>query len=449
MSAGVSKAAIKAGKRTPIQTKKTKTVKPVTGPRALPTPQSKATRSNSRVGVVSLSPAVASEFSHNKGAGEKETASMMETNNAEQAVVLDGYIQTEVSKGVDLEGELSHTEETTVDGTPRNAATADTAMGGDSEVHNASGDPVQPTLEARSVLESDALVVFDWDDTLLPSRWLDFRGCTPPNGPMSVDPLFPRERMELHQVDKRAAAALEAVVRRGGTVMIITNAERQWVFNTAHTFLPSVASVLYNYQIQVVSARDEHAHRWRGLNQVWQSSMWKEASFSFEMRRFLWGFPQTSPPSLGAPPGVWQGCDCVDEDEMPPAAGDDDDEGKFCHCTCEQTIGSWRLLPPLPRREEETGRPRDVTFISVGDSQHERMALKTGIQRIRKWGEKTGSRLSVWMKSLKFMVTPSALQVSEQLWEFEKALDSLMVMRQDSDLKSNEIGEACVWRKRE
>lgn len=97
-------------------------------------------------------------------------------------------------------------------------------------------------------LHKNTTIIFDWDDTLLPSSWLSAKGLRldyPAELPADVV-----DELDSHQ-DSVCAVLTKAC--QSGTVVIITNAETGWVELSAQRFMPRVAPLLAN--ICVFSAR--------------------------------------------------------------------------------------------------------------------------------------------------------------------------------------------------
>lgn len=99
--------------------------------------------------------------------------------------------------------------------------------------------------------EPVAELIFDWDDTLLPSTWLASQG-------FRLD--FPAELPEdiilaLSEHDQHVYKVLQKAMTFGN-VVIITNAERGWVEMSAARFMPTTQLLLS--EITVISARSNY-----------------------------------------------------------------------------------------------------------------------------------------------------------------------------------------------
>ncbi|KAJ8905357.1 hypothetical protein NDN08_001864 [Rhodosorus marinus] len=95
------------------------------------------------------------------------------------------------------------------------------------------------------------LIVFDWDDTLLPSTFLTY-GCG-----LRVSDDVPVPEDVGGRIDPVAEAAVEAlsIAMQHGDVVIVTNAEHGWVEMSSDKFLPRINHFIRENGITVVSAR--------------------------------------------------------------------------------------------------------------------------------------------------------------------------------------------------
>ena len=109
-----------------------------------------------------------------------------------------------------------------------------------------------------------SLIIFDWDDTLLPTTWLLRKGLLP-GSVLSTGVMEMFEELSL-QIIK----ALE-YAQTFGRVVIITNSEKGWVPECANAFMPKIVPFLKN--IDVYSARNEKL----------PAEAWKKKAFKREM----------------------------------------------------------------------------------------------------------------------------------------------------------------------
>lgn len=94
----------------------------------------------------------------------------------------------------------------------------------------------------------DTLWVVDYDDTLLPTQWLQATAAP------DAAALDAKRRAQLNDLETNVMVLL-AALQRVGTVVIITNAIERYVELTAAAFLPRVAAWLTRHEVCVVSAR--------------------------------------------------------------------------------------------------------------------------------------------------------------------------------------------------
>ncbi len=100
---------------------------------------------------------------------------------------------------------------------------------------------------------NETVIIFDWDDTLLPSSFLASKG-------VRLESAIPAEdEIQLHL--KKLEAAVVSVLSEAlnhGDVHVITNAEYGWVELSAKRFMPAVVPLLA--RVQVLSARSTFEH---------------------------------------------------------------------------------------------------------------------------------------------------------------------------------------------
>ena len=131
---------------------------------------------------------------------------------------------------------------------------------------------------------TECLIIYDWDDTILPTSWLrslgylsnnisDMIGTPPPNLPGHVASMM--RLIEDATVENfRQAMSL-------GRVIIITNSSCLWVPFTAKRFFPKLSQIIETGCFEVYSARPVQAEN-AGPNYVYLPSMavtWKTDKF--------------------------------------------------------------------------------------------------------------------------------------------------------------------------
>jgi len=110
----------------------------------------------------------------------------------------------------------------------------------------------EPEVSASAPFTPDeTLLIFDWDDTILPSTFLQRNGLrldanSWPNA---------EQRKALAEVAAAAAKTMLAA-RRHGTVVLVTNAERGWIELSCQKFLPMLLPQLEC--VKIVSARTSY-----------------------------------------------------------------------------------------------------------------------------------------------------------------------------------------------
>lgn len=123
----------------------------------------------------------------------------------------------------------------------------------------------------------ETLVIFDWDDTVLPSTWVQSQGLRLDD----VSEVSPSQMQQLTQVASAAAETLQ-IAAQLGTVVLVTNAERGWIELSCRKWMPSLLPFLEN--VKVLSARTTYETPER-LSPV----QWKLDAFEAEIQR-IFGF---------------------------------------------------------------------------------------------------------------------------------------------------------------
>jgi len=116
-------------------------------------------------------------------------------------------------------------------------------------------DDIEPeydyALEDLDVDEPAAELIFDWDDTLLPSTWLNLKGLR-----LDYPEVIPEDVVQALAPHDAAVYKVLSRAMTYGNCVIITNAERGWVELSAARFMPKTESLLS--QIKVISARTQY-----------------------------------------------------------------------------------------------------------------------------------------------------------------------------------------------
>ncbi|CAM9357627.1 unnamed protein product [Ectocarpus sp. 8 AP-2014] len=127
----------------------------------------------------------------------------------------------------------------------------------------------------------EPLIVFDWDDTMLTSSWIQVNDLLQAG---SYDELPQEVRRDLAQLERSVVKCLKNA-RRLGTVIIITNAESGWVELSAARFFVNVLPLLEG--VPVISARSLFESQFPG-----SPLCWKSAAFAYMMHDHFLERPQ-------------------------------------------------------------------------------------------------------------------------------------------------------------
>lgn len=123
--------------------------------------------------------------------------------------------------------------------------------------------------QAQRAPQHQTVIIFDWDDTLLCTSFLNLR----------QDQLQPSVvKRQLQGIERVAKRLLELALRLGHT-FIITNAMSGWVEYSAAKYVPKLLEVLQ--RVHVISARGNYEHQYPG-----NYSQWKIQAF-LEVQRTL------------------------------------------------------------------------------------------------------------------------------------------------------------------
>eukprot|EP00913_Durusdinium_trenchii_P031193 g29209.t1 len=127
--------------------------------------------------------------------------------------------------------------------------------------------------EKPSGEHGETLFIFDWDDTVLPSSWVQGQGLRLDDS----SEVLPWHRQQLSKVAAAAAETLR-LAKQLGTVVLITNAERGWIELSCQKFLPTLFPALES--VKVLSARTTYES-----SCVASPLDWKVNAFAAEVAR--------------------------------------------------------------------------------------------------------------------------------------------------------------------
>jgi len=112
--------------------------------------------------------------------------------------------------------------------------------------------------------QHQSVIIFDWDDTLMYTSFLQMRG-------FDLRNISPSTRAHLQGLESAAYSILDMALGLGQT-FIITNAEKGWVEACVERYMPSLRPILD--KVPVISART--AHEAESCGDVY---MWKRLAF--------------------------------------------------------------------------------------------------------------------------------------------------------------------------
>lgn len=117
------------------------------------------------------------------------------------------------------------------------------------------------------------MVIWDWDDTLLSTSFINPTGVFNPHQPIS-----PNVMAAMKELEVKARTILEKSIQYGVNY-IVTNAGEGWVQYSAKKFMPSVAPLLKN--IKIISARSKYESVTTDYTQ-WKVKAFMEAAEELE-----------------------------------------------------------------------------------------------------------------------------------------------------------------------
>lgn len=143
--------------------------------------------------------------------------------------------------------------------------------------YSCSDQSILPAATRRAAMSEVTLIILDWDDTLLPSTWLQQQGLQ-----IAAGSAMPNEEQKalLQRLARRVIRILRST-KQLGQVTIVTNAEKGWVELSCSKFLPEVLPLLEGIKIMSARSTFEHAHP--------QSTPmhWKRLAFRSEIAAFF------------------------------------------------------------------------------------------------------------------------------------------------------------------
>ena len=108
----------------------------------------------------------------------------------------------------------------------------------------------------------NCLIIFDWDDTLLPTSFLTKGGIFYEDMQLSIS-----EQKKMVELENLVFELLNESTEKG-TVYIITNAGKGWVEYSADRFYPRITPLIE--KIKIISARGEYEKEYPGNSRQWK-----------------------------------------------------------------------------------------------------------------------------------------------------------------------------------
>eukprot|EP00419_Tripos_fusus_P022953 CAMPEP_0172720188 /NCGR_PEP_ID=MMETSP1074-20121228/76353_1 /TAXON_ID=2916 /ORGANISM="Ceratium fusus, Strain PA161109" /LENGTH=320 /DNA_ID=CAMNT_0013545659 /DNA_START=76 /DNA_END=1038 /DNA_ORIENTATION=+ len=138
-----------------------------------------------------------------------------------------------------------------------------------------SADPPEESVTTKNVFSAEeTLMIFDWDDTLLPSTWVKQQG-------LSLDDSFTLTQEQIAKLQLAAKGARRTLLaaKQRGCVIIVTNGEQGWVELSCWKFMPLLYPVLEG--LSIISARSVYEKQ--GITSPFE---WKVRAFQHEVDNF-------------------------------------------------------------------------------------------------------------------------------------------------------------------
>ena len=110
--------------------------------------------------------------------------------------------------------------------------------------------------------QHNSLIIFDWDDTLLPTTFLTSNG-----GPLEDIKLSDSDFQRMKEIENHVYFILKESIEKGD-VYIITNAGENWVQFSSSIFYPNISELLK--KIKIISARMEYEKAFPGNSRQWK-----------------------------------------------------------------------------------------------------------------------------------------------------------------------------------
>jgi hypothetical protein len=129
-------------------------------------------------------------------------------------------------------------------------------------------------------LVKHTFIFIDWDDTILPTKWILSNNPAELYNADSIQSLFTNntnKNTKINQTDVLATQLLEEIMKYG-RIYFVTNGLRLWFYGSARYYLPKTYKFIMKHKIEVLSAREEQMHNYPLSNELNQT-LWKYYTF--------------------------------------------------------------------------------------------------------------------------------------------------------------------------
>lgn len=150
-----------------------------------------------------------------------------------------------------------------------------TEAGSDGSDCEGSGDDGGDAGALAHFSPEETLVILDWDDTLLPTSWIEAQGLR-----LACDSEPSPEQRALLELMAQWASRTLHKAKTYGSVIIVTNAEHGWIELSCEKFMPALLHELEG--VKILSARSRYERQG-----VAQPSDWKLLAFRGEIELFF------------------------------------------------------------------------------------------------------------------------------------------------------------------
>lgn len=129
-------------------------------------------------------------------------------------------------------------------------------------------------LKEEHTKPHQTLIIFDWDDTFLPTSYLYYVG---------LDKITPELEKKLQILDKNVTKLLSKAAKIGHTY-IVTNGAESWVESSSKVYLPNTYRRLQQKDVTVISARAEYEEEFPDNPKRWKTETFLDIGGTMDSR---------------------------------------------------------------------------------------------------------------------------------------------------------------------